>query len=72
MSNFLPAFPSNDVRIRDLLTNRSGLQNYAYFQPHNRFCREYKMKNTYYVLEYLANCLFQVHNLPYKNFSYCI
>ncbi|MCK0204601.1 serine hydrolase domain-containing protein [Ornithobacterium rhinotracheale] len=70
VSNVLPAFPYKDVTIRDLLTHRSGLQNYAYFQPHKRFWREDKMKTNYDVLEYLANGLCQVHNQPNRNFSY--
>ncbi|MRI64367.1 class A beta-lactamase-related serine hydrolase [Ornithobacterium rhinotracheale] len=71
VSHVLPAFPYKDVTIRDLLTHRSGLQNYAYFKPHKRFWREEKMKSNHDVLEYLANGLSKAYNQPNKNFSYC-
>uniref|UniRef100_UPI0039A69E88 serine hydrolase domain-containing protein n=1 Tax=Ornithobacterium rhinotracheale TaxID=28251 RepID=UPI0039A69E88 len=69
--SLLPAFPYKEVTVRDLLTHRSGLQNYAYFKPHKKFWREGKMKTNYDVLEYLANGLSQTYSLPNKNFSYC-
>ena len=71
VSHILPEFPYKDITVRDLLTHRSGLQNYAYYKPNSKFWIDGKTKTNKNVLKYISNGLSEVYNKPNTNFSYC-
>ena len=71
VSHILPEFPYKDITVRDLLTHRSGLQNYAYYKPNDKFWIDGKTKTNKDVLKYISNGLSEVYNKPNTNFSYC-
>ncbi|MBV7440805.1 beta-lactamase family protein [Weeksellaceae bacterium TAE3-ERU29] len=71
VSHILPEFPYKDITIRDLLTHRSGLQNYAYYKINDEFWVDKKTKTNKDILKYISKGLSETYNKPNRNFSYC-
>lgn len=71
VSHILPEFPYKDITVRDLLTHRSGLQNYAYYKTNDQFWIEGKTKTNKDILKYISKGLSETYNKPNHNFSYC-
>lgn len=71
VSHILPTFPYKEITVRDLLTHRSGLQNYAYYQANEKYWPKGKMKTNDDVLKYIAQELSQINSQPNQKFSYC-
>ncbi|MDI1353697.1 MAG: serine hydrolase [bacterium] len=68
--NYFPDFPYNDVRIRDLLSHRSGLPNYMY-TLNNQMCQPDSNMNNLT----MYNCFVSKNAPPYlkpdRRFNYC-
>lgn len=67
----LPDFIDKNITIRNLLSHRSGLQNYAYFQPDEKFWREGEMKSNQDILDYINHGLDERTASANKKFNYC-
>ena len=71
VSNLFPAFPYKDITIRDLLSHRSGLPNYAYFEHDDQKWNTNIVKSNQDVLDALIDKVGVPYSPPNANFSYC-
>lgn len=66
----LPNFIDKDITVRNLLSHRSGLQNYAYFQSNEKFWKEGVLKTNQDVLNYINQGLDKRTARANKKFNY--
>lgn len=69
LQKFLPFFPYAQVRIKDLLSHRSGLPNYLYFC--SRKCNRGEYLNNEQVLNIMQTEKPAPYALPNRKFEYC-
>lgn len=69
VKKFLPSFPYDTVRVKDLLSHRSGLPNYLYFMDKLGWDRKQHVKNQD-VLDYLVKFK-PAATRPNTHFTYC-
>jgi len=69
IKKFFPAFPYDNVRVKDLLSHRSGLPNYIYFMDKLGWDRKQHVKNQD-VLDYLIRFK-PPATKPNTHFTYC-
>lgn len=55
VSHVFPAFPFKNITIKDLLSHRSGLPNYAYFQHDDKYWNTHKTQTNQDVLNALVH-----------------
>ncbi|MCO5248831.1 MAG: beta-lactamase family protein [Chitinophagales bacterium] len=68
IEEFFPDFPYKGVRIKDLLSHRSGLPNYLYTTE--KVWNEDSLKDNKELLNYLIQYQPQIHHLPNRKFEY--
>lgn len=69
LEKFFPEFPYHGIRIKDLLSHRSGLPNYLYFCSGK--CKKNEFLNNKSVIAILQKEKPAVYALPDKRFEYC-
>lgn len=70
VTNFYSAFPYKNITIRDLLTHRSGLPNYAYFEHDQKYWNTDEVQANENVLEAIIQKVGIPYSAPNTNFAY--
>lgn len=70
VKKFLPSFIDEDITVENLLSHRSGLQNYAYFKNDAKFWKAGAMKTNEDVLAYINQGLDERTGEEDKKFNY--
>lgn len=68
---FFPDFPYKTITIQDLLSHRSGLPNYAYFEHHPILWDTHVLQTNESMMHALTNKISEPYNPPNTTFSYC-
>jgi CubicO group peptidase (beta-lactamase class C family) len=69
VNHYLDDFPFEKIRVRDLLTHRSGLPQYHYFSDYQN--NRSKFQSNRSVLKLMRKHQLQLHFVPNTRFSYC-
>ncbi len=69
LNKFFPQLPYHGIRIKDLLSHRSGLPNYLYFLSGK--CNKGEYLNNADVIDYMARQKPPMYARPNKKFEYC-
>lgn len=69
VKHYLDNFPFKTIRVRDLLTHRSGLPQYHYFSYYRNNYSFFQSNHS--VLKLMSKHQFPLHFPPNKRFSYC-
>ncbi len=70
IQKFFPLFPYHNITVKNLLTHRSGLSNYAYFMTKDTMFRRRKATNQD-MLDYMIANKPTPYGYPDRGFNYC-